>query len=198
MAGTSEDSGSATTATATKVMGGSQSMQEIDYDKFRNRKYPWARHVTSFERIVKNSYEGKGTEEAPYLVTWLENDEENPFNKGEGEKWSLAVFVSVSTLAVALASSIYSGCTGAIAADLGGSDTVITLGISFFVLGFALGPLIWGPLSEMLGRRNLFLFSYTVFTFWNGVTIASKNLATMLVFRFFAGAFGSSPLAVSN
>lgn len=31
-------------------------------------------------------------------------------------------------------------------------------------------------------------------TLWNGVAAASPNLASLLVFRFLAGAFGSSPL----
>ena len=176
----------------------SASTSDVDYARFTRTKTPWARRVMPFERIVEHEYQGKGTAEEPYLVIWLDGDAEDPFNKSSLEKWTLAVFVSVATLAVALASSIYSGCTAAIAADLGGSDTVITLGISLFVLGFALGPLIWGPLSEMTGRRNLFLISYSFFTLWNGVAIASPNLAALLVFRFLAGAFGSSPLAVSG
>lgn len=31
--------------------------------------------------------------------------------------------------------------------EFGGSNEVNTLGISLFVLGFAIGPLIWAPMS---------------------------------------------------
>lgn len=99
---------------------------------------------------------------------------------------------------MALASSAYSGTTKSIKADLGGSQELLILGVSLFVLGFALGPLLWAPLSEVLGRRNLFMFTYLMMTFWLGVSVASPNLASLLVFRFLAGAFGSSSLTNSG
>lgn len=166
-----------------------------DWDKHTNRSYPWQRAVTPFHRIVEHEYEGKGTEESPYLVHWLHDDDpENPMTWGEVSRWGLAIFVSVSTLAVALASSAYSGAVESIGAELGGSEEVLILGVSIFVLGFAIGPLFWAPLSEMFGRRNLFLMSYTMMTLWQGVAVASPNLGALIVFRFLAGAFGSSPL----
>jgi MFS family permease len=33
-----------------------------------------------------------------------------------------------------------------------------------------------------------------MFTLWNAVACASQNMASLIVFRFLAGAFGSSPL----
>ncbi|MCO5554307.1 hypothetical protein L7F22_007836 [Adiantum nelumboides] len=167
---------------------------DIDYAKWTNRWTPWNTAVTPFESIVNAQYEGKGTKEEPFLIGWLDEDPENPMRKSELSKWGLTVFVSVSTLAVSLASSAYSGAVASIKELYGGSQTVITLGVSLFVLGFALGPLIWAPLSEVLGRRYLFVFSYFMLTLWNAVAVASPNLASLLVFRFLAGAFGSSPL----
>jgi multidrug resistance protein len=74
------------------------------------------------------------------------------------------------------------------------STEVATLGVSLFVLGFAVGPLIWAPLSEMYGRQVVFAISYGAFTAFNAATAGSKNIRTLLVLRFFAGSFGSSPL----
>ncbi|PWN23510.1 putative mfs-multidrug-resistance transporter [Microstroma glucosiphilum] len=166
-----------------------------DWNKYTNRSYPWQRAVTPFHRLVEHEYDGKGTEESPYLVHWLPHDDpENPMTWGEYSRWGLAIFVSVSTLAVALASSAYSGAVDSIGAELGGSEEVLILGVSMFVLGFAIGPLFWAPLSEMFGRRNLFLMSYTMMTLWQAVSVASPNIGALIVFRFLAGAFGSSPL----
>lgn len=172
-----------------------ESEKSNDLSQYTNRKTPWSPHSTDFNEIVAHPYKGEGTKESPFQVVWLPNDAENPLNMSEFEKWALAAFVSIATLAVALASSAYSGATISIKMELGGSSTVITLGVSLFVLGFALGPLIWAPLSELLGRRNLFLFTYAFLTLWNSVAAASQTLAQLLVFRFLAGAFGSSPLA---
>jgi MFS family permease len=55
--------------------------------------------------------------------------------------------------------------------------------------------LLWAPLSEVYGRRNIFIISYFFLTLWQAVTCASQTVAQILVFRFLAGFFGSSPLA---
>jgi multidrug resistance protein len=70
---------------------------------------------------------------------------------------------------------------------------VITLGISLFVLGFAVGPLVWAPLSEIFGRQIVFIVSFGGFTAFNAGAAGAQNIQTLLVLRFFAGAFGSSP-----
>lgn len=65
---------------------------------------------------------------------------------------------------------------------------------SGFVLGFVVGPLLWAPMSEVYGRRNLFIFTYVLFTIFNGGVIASQNIWTLIILRFLAGTAGSSPL----
>jgi MFS family permease len=65
---------------------------------------------------------------------------------------------------------------------------------SGFVLGFVVGPLLWAPMSEVFGRRNLFIFTYILFTIFNGAVISSQNIWTLIILRFFAGTAGSSPL----
>jgi multidrug resistance protein len=78
--------------------------------------------------------------------------------------------------------------------DFGVTSEIATLGVSLFVLGFAVGLLIWGPLSEMYGRQIVFAISFGAFTAFSASAIASKNIQTLLVLRFLAGAFGSSTL----
>jgi MFS family permease len=86
---------------------------------------------------------------------------------------------------------------GGVREIVGGFDVtteIATLGVSLFVLGFAVGPLVWAPLSEVYGRQIVFAISYGAFTALNAGAIGSKDIQTLLVLRFFAGAFGSSPL----
>lgn len=71
---------------------------------------------------------------------------------------------------------------------------VVTLGVSLFVLGFAIGPLLWAPLSELYGRQVLFIGTYAMLTAFNAGAAGAQNIQTLLIMRFFAGAFGSSPL----
>lgn len=74
------------------------------------------------------------------------------------------------------------------------SQIVFALGISLFVLGFALGPLLWAPLSEIFGRQIIFLITYAAMTAFNGGAIGAQNIETLVICRFFSGAFGASPL----
>ncbi|CAD6582632.1 MAG: hypothetical protein CYPHOPRED_002084 [Cyphobasidiales sp. Tagirdzhanova-0007] len=75
------------------------------------------------------------------------------------------------------------------------SDEIGTLGLSLFVLGFALGPLLLAPLSEYVGRRPVYLVSWGLFVIFQIPCAVAKNMATILVCRFIGGFFGSAPLA---
>lgn len=99
------------------------------------------------DAILNAHYEGDGTLEHPYIVTWLPNDPCNPMNYPSGIKWTITALVAIATLSVSFASSAYSGGLREIRTELGVSEILATLGISLFVLGFALGPLMWAPLS---------------------------------------------------
>ena len=55
---------------------------------------------------------------------------------------------------------------------------VVTLGISLFVLGFALGPLLWAPFSELYGRQIVFIGTFIVFTVFNAGAAGSQNMWT--------------------
>jgi multidrug resistance protein len=97
-------------------------------------------------------------------------------------------------LAVAFVSSAYTGGIDQIIRGFEIGEEVATLGVSLFVLGFAIGPVIWAPMSELYGRQVLFIGTYAMLTAFNAGAAGSQNIQTLLILRFFAGAFGSSPL----
>ena len=100
------------------------------------------------------NYAGSGTEEDPYAVTWISDDPRNPMLYGSVKRWSIMMVVAMAALMVSLDSSAYSGSAKEIIAEFDCSQEIYTLGISLFVLGFAIGPIIWAPLSELFGRRS--------------------------------------------
>jgi len=183
---------------------------------FQLRKRPWRRYVTPWEVILNHHYEGEGTEEKPFIVDWIKSDDngakkgdqngnekgnksiedaENPMTWSQAYKWFVVMSVAIATLAVAMASSTLSAATNSIEGTFGVyKQQVYVMVTSGFVLGFVVGPLLWAPMSEVFGRRNLFLFTYFFFTVFNGVVVASQNVWTLIILRFFAGTFGSSPL----
>ncbi|KAE8368035.1 major facilitator superfamily domain-containing protein [Aspergillus caelatus] len=144
--------------------------------------------------VLQHNYPGSGTETDPFLVSWLPNDPRNPMLFTTSKKVGITVVVSTATLAVALASSAYSGSTKQVMEGLDVGTEVATLGLSLFVIGFALGPLFWAPLSEFIGRQYPFIVSFGAMTVFLAGCAGAQNIQTLLVLRFLAGTAGSSPL----
>jgi MFS family permease len=149
--------------------------------------------VTTKE-IEEWDYEGEGTEDDPYVVEWIENDPRNPMTWAKTKKWIMAIAVANSVLVVSFCSSAFSGGIQQIMVEFGVSQEIVTLGVSLFVLGFALGPLLWAPFSELYGRQVVFAGTYLAFTAFNAGAAGAPTIYGLLILRFFAAAFGSSPL----
>ena len=132
--------------------------------------------------------------EDPYNVEFVPSDPRNPLRFSMFRKWAITLMIAFALLAVSFTSSVYSGGVVEIIEEFHCSEEVAALGISLFVLGFAIGPLLWAPLSELYGRQILFFGTYGALTAFNAGSAGSRNITTLVVTRFFAGAFGSSPL----
>ncbi|KIW67835.1 hypothetical protein PV04_07059 [Phialophora macrospora] len=145
------------------------------------------------DEVLNYAYPGGGTAEDPYIVSYIPNDPGNPFTWSESRRWIISLIVATEMLSSAYASSAFSGTLEQLVLDLGASTELITAGISLFVLGFAVGPLLWAPLSELYGRQVIFFISFCGFTAFCAGCAGANDIATLLVLRFFAGAFGSSP-----
>jgi MFS family permease len=74
--------------------------------------------------------------------------------------------------------------------------TVALLPIVLYTVGFAVGPLIAAPLSELYGRRLIYWTNLPMLVIFNAIAAASDNLAVLIIFRFLAGVGGSGVLAV--
>lgn len=101
-----------------------------------------------------------------------------------------------TTLIAAFTSSIFSTATTAVAAQFHVSTEVGLLGLSLYVLGFAVGPLFWAPLSELRGRRLPLVIAMFGFSIFQVAVAAGKDLQTIILCRFWGGVFGACPLAV--
>ncbi|KAI4198762.1 MAG: hypothetical protein LQ350_005085 [Teloschistes chrysophthalmus] len=148
-------------------------------------------HCTA--QVLNHHYEGQGTKESPFMVSWLDDDSRNPYNWPIAKRAFIICCISASSLAASLSSSAYTGSTREIVEQFGISTGVATLGLSLFVLGFAVGPILFAPLSELYGRQPVFVSTYGALTIFKAGAAGSKNIQTLLVVRFFAGVAGSSP-----
>ncbi|KAF3350840.1 hypothetical protein VdG2_01304 [Verticillium dahliae VDG2] len=70
--------------------------------------------------------------------------------------------------------------------------------MSIFVLAYALGPLAWGPLSELYGRIIVLQLTNLFYIFFNLGCGLAQTKGQMIAFRFLAGLGGSAPLAIGG
>jgi multidrug resistance protein len=131
------------------------------------------------------------------LVDWDgPQDPENPQNWSPKYKWYTIMILACMTFVVSFGSSVWSTATVVTAEEFGVSQEVMILGVTLYVVGFALGPLVFGPLSELYGRRTPLMIGMLGFLIFQIPIGVASNLQTIFVCRFFGGAFGSSTLAI--
>ncbi|KAL5049635.1 hypothetical protein BDW71DRAFT_151857 [Aspergillus fruticulosus] len=138
------------------------------------------------------------TTEGSSLVQFDACDNLHPHNWPPKKKFYTFALVSFATMIVSMTSSIFSTVVSTISSKYGISRAVGNLGVSLYVLGFATGPLIWAPFSELKGRRLPFAFSMFGFTVFSFATAASKDLQSVFICRFFAGFFGACPFTLAG
>lgn len=78
------------------------------------------------------------------------------------------------------------------------SITLATLSVSLYLLGFALGPLVISPSSEIHGRLVVYHVCNLVFTAFAMGCALSQNITQFLICRFISGFAGSAPLAIGG
>lgn len=62
--------------------------------------------------------------------------------------------------------------------------------------GFVLGPVVFGPASELYGRKIPLFSGYVVFAIFQIPVAVARNVETIMLGRFLGGFAASAPLAV--
>ncbi len=68
--------------------------------------------------------------------------------------------------------------------------------MSIFLLGYAQGPFVLAPLSEMFGRVPVLQYANLIYLAFNTACGFAKSRNQLLAFRFLSGIGGSAPQAV--
>lgn len=111
------------------------------------------------------------------------------------KKWSIIVLYCVLEVFVTMTSTSWISVEYLIQARYGTSTQVTTLGQSMFIVGNAVGPAFLGPLSDISGRKYVYVCSILLYAILMiGVALA-RNFPMMVVFMFLSGAAGSTALS---
>jgi len=121
---------------------------------------------------------------------------DDPFTWPNRRKWLVTVLMALCTLTTTFCSSIWSSTIIVTSQEFDTSETAMVLGVSLFVLGFALGPLFWGPVSELVGRKIPLFSGFFIFAFLQIPIALTHSLAGVLLCRLLAGCFGAAPIGL--
>ncbi|SPC65758.1 probable FLR1 - Putative H+ antiporter involved in multidrug resistance [Ustilago sp. UG-2017b] len=138
----------------------------------------------------------------PYLIDWNgPNDPDNPLNWSMARKYFVTFLLCLLTFSVYMGSAIYTPGVQLLANWFGVGTVTATLGLTLFVFGYGLGPMVGlSSMSEIpaFGRTMPYLITLFLFVILQVPTALVNNIAGFMILRFLAGLFGSPPLATGG
>ncbi|KAL0259748.1 hypothetical protein SLS55_005488 [Diplodia seriata] len=137
------------------------------------------------------------TSDPAFEVDWdADGDKGNPKEWPMWYRSCIIAIVSFSTTSVVMYSTSYSAGIPGMMETFGITNkTLLVLGITAYLLGLAIGSVILAPLSEMYGRRPIYLISLVMFTILVLPCALARNLEAVLVTRFFGALAGSAMIS---
>ncbi|KAJ6259764.1 hypothetical protein Dda_5404 [Drechslerella dactyloides] len=135
----------------------------------------------------------------PFVVKYGADDPANPMNWPMSRKWKNMGIISFITLITPLASSMFAPAIPEVMRDFNNhSTTLSSFIVSVYLLGFAVGPIFIAPLSELYGRRWVYIVCNYVFTAFTVACGRSTSIGMLIAFRLLAGAAGCAPLTLGG
>ena len=146
--------------------------------------------------IARRTITATGEKQDHKLVTFTIDDPENPKNWSKTYKWYITMVIACVCFVVAFCSSVITADIEGAQADLDTTMEIALLSITLFVIGFGLGPMVFAPLSELLGRGIIYATALAVAVIFVLPCAMAKNIETLLVCRLIDGIAFSAPMAL--
>ncbi|CEI61322.1 Caffeine resistance protein 5 [Fusarium venenatum] len=136
-----------------------------------------------------------------HVVDWYgPDDPENPRNWSRIKRFFVTFEICLLTFSVYIGSAIYTAGIQDVMQVFGVSQVAATLGLTLFVAGYGLCPMVWSPLSEIpqIGRNPVYIITLALFVVLQVPTALATNFGMLLAFRFITGFIGSPSLATGG
>ncbi|POS71729.1 major facilitator superfamily transporter [Diaporthe helianthi] len=104
--------------------------------------------------------------------------------------------IGMAGLFSGLSSNIYFPSLDAISRDLNVSLEAVSLTITSYLIIQGISPLFWGPLSDTIGRRPVYIASFSVYIVANFILSFSPNFSVFLIARGLQSAGSASTVSI--
>lgn len=136
----------------------------------------------------------------PNIVDWESPDDPaRPLNWPSWKKWKNVFVISSLTLLTPFASSMFAPAVPDVMAEFKSTNVnLAAFVVSVYVMGYAFGPLIIAPMSELYGRLWVYHINTGLFVIFNLACGFAPSLDSEIGFRFLAGFAGVAPMTVGS
>lgn len=94
------------------------------------------------------------------------------------------------------AADLYAPCIVSIADDMNTSINNVQYSMSIYMVGIALSQLIYGPISEGIGRRMTMIIGLSIMSLGIIICMMAKNIETIIIGRLVQGIGGGAPASL--
>lgn len=113
-------------------------------------------------------------------------------------KWLFIVILGMLSMLMPLSIDMYLPSMPTIARSYHVADGYVQLTISIYLFGFAIGQLIYGPLSDSFGRKKIMIIGLILFIIAAVLCGLSPNINQLIAVRFFHGLAAASTAVIIN
>ncbi|KAE9988706.1 hypothetical protein EG328_008723 [Venturia inaequalis] len=131
------------------------------------------------------------------LISFDYDDRDNPYNWHWVRKIHVVLVSILGVMNSSIASGLASNSAPYYAAEFHITSKYLpVLATSMFLMGYVVGPVIFGPMSEQYGRRIVMIWAFAWYIIFTMACALSPNFASLVIFRFLAGLGAACPLTV--
>jgi DHA1 family 2-module integral membrane pump EmrD-like MFS transporter len=112
-------------------------------------------------------------------------------------KWATTAYILVLVSLGYFTTDIYLPSLPALSAYFHASENEVQMTLFSYMLSFALGPLIWGPLSDHIGRKKVVMIGIVIGIFATIGCLLTKEIAGLIAFRCIQG-IGTGAVLISS
>lgn len=110
----------------------------------------------------------------------------------------IIIILALLTALEALSIDLYLPAFKAISQDLKTDIGKVQISLSIFLGGFAIGQLLWGPLSDRLGRKLPILIAIAIYSISSLLILTTSSIEELWFYRFLQAFSGSAGVVIAR